>query len=385
MIKKYLYNFFNVKFEKLPPKKNLFLHSGSTYSFNELTTRKYNFYFICFGEKNESLYWLRDWLSSFVSMRIQFLVVVRSEELLNWIDENYPSVDVVTVNGFQAIVDLKKNTPATALALYPITSMYNHMFVRLTDVKHIFIGHGDSDKLASAHKVLRMFDEIWCAGQAQIDRMLNQNFNCSSLVFRKVGRPGLRNLLLGKKITSSNSILYLPTWEGSDERWDYGSSHMLDDIITSVTNFKNKTLDIRLHPFIGRRIKKLKNIIETAKGNLSYKDRVRFLGSESLLNSIMGEYDFFICDISSVITECLPLNRPIFLFLPEKENIETAHSKVKLESFCYTYSSLEELHQQLNIVVGGNDYKAENRKSAIDYFIGVEETLNKGFEKNILN
>lgn len=384
ILRKFLYSKFNLSLSKLPPKKSIIVCQGI--KINELEALKeknYKFYFVCFGEKSDSLYWLNDWLSIFLEFNVQFLVVLRSEELQSWIFENYPDVNSVTINGFQQVVELHKATINTSLALYPINSMHNHLFVRLTKLRHVFIGHGDSDKLSSANKVLRMFDEVWCSGQAQVDRFLNQDFNCSSLRLRKVGRPGLKKLLSvrEKTVKEQRKFLYLPTWEGSDERWDYSSISNLENIVDAVLADGKASIGIRLHPFIGRRSKALLEKVKQVKNKYSSNTRVEFSSTEVPLVKVLNDYSYFICDVSSVVTECLAVNHPIFLYQSEHFNIETAESNIPLSSFCYTFKSANELSDKVSVVLGGDDYKADRRFDAADYFIGIQETKNEMLKK----
>lgn len=379
-----LYSKLNLSISKLPPKKNsVIFNSIKAVGLKDLKDKNYKFYFVCFGEKSDSLYWLNDWLSIFSEFNVQFLVVLRSEELQSWIFENYPDVDSVTVNGFQQVVELHKATFNTSLALYPINSMHNHLFVRLTKLRHVFIGHGDSDKLSSANKVLRMFDEVWCSGQAQVDRFLNQDFNCSSLRLRKVGRPGLKKLLSVRENTVKEQMkfLYLPTWEGSDERWDYSSISNLENIVDAVLADGKASIGIRLHPFIGRRSKALLEKVKQVKNKYSSNTRVEFSSTEVPLVQLLNDYDYFICDVSSVVTDCLAVNRPIFLYQSNHLSIETAESSMPLSSFCYTFKSADELSNKISVALEGEDYKAERRFKAADYFIGLEETKADGLKK----
>lgn len=387
ILRKFLYNKFNLGFSKLPPKKvSTVCQSIKTAGLEALKEKRYKFYFVCFGEKPDSLYWLNDWLSIFSDFNVDFLVVLRSEELQSWIFESYPDVDSVTVNGFQQVVELRKATQNTSLALYPINSMYNHLFIRLTQLRHVFIGHGDSDKLSSANKVLRMFDEVWCAGKAQVDRILNQDFNCSSLRLRKVGRPGLKQLLSisENSVQEQRKFLYLPTWEGSDERWDYSSINDLENIVNTVLVDDKAIINVRLHPFIGRRNKTLVETIKQLKDKYSSNFQVEFSGTERPLVQVLNDYSYFICDISSVVTECLAVNRPIFLYQSDQLSIETAESNIPLSSFCYTFKSTDELSDKISVALGGEDYKADRRFEAADYFIGIQETKNEIFKKILL-
>lgn len=382
--KNFLYKYFNLRLDKLPPKKSLLVINGNKYEdLKNLINIKYKFYFVCLGEKDDSIYWLRDWLNVFSGFNFRYIAVLRSKELQDWVFENYPTVDSVTINGFQSVVDFYKMTSSIELALYPINSMHNHMFVRLTPVRHVFIGHGDSDKLSSANKVLRMFDEIWCSGQAQVDRMLNQDFDCSSLRLRRVGRPGLLRIISDYKTTNinKNKLLYMPTWEGSDERWNYSSVSVINDILNRVVKQTNLKVNVRLHPFTGKRIKDLNRKVQSSKKYYAISDRVVFSNTEKPLVDILNDYDYFVCDVSSVVTECLAWDRPIFLFKADATSVESAESNIRLESFCYTFLSADELVNKLINVLNGNDYKAVKRAEAAEYFIGLEETKNNIFKK----
>ena len=46
------------------------------------------------------------------------------------------------------------------------------------------------------------------------------------------------------------------------------------------------------------------------------------------------------------------------------------------DDYCYVFSTLEEFEILLDRVIGGDDYKKESRKQAVDYFIGVNESKN---------
>jgi len=385
-LRKLLYTRLNLGLSKLPPKQHVVISKGKEQvGLDGVSFDRYKFYFVCFGEKADSIYWLRDWLEVFLEFNVEFLIVLRSKELQNWVFENYPLIDSVTVNGFQSVFDLYKVSESTRLALYPINSMYNHMFVRLSSVRHVFIGHGDSDKLSSANKALRMFDEIWCTGQAQVDRMLNQDFDCKGVRLRKVGRPGLLRLFsASKEKEAKNKILYLPTWEGSDERWDYSSACIVDEILESIVKNSSLSVNVRLHPFIGRRKKRLKDKIKNAEEFFSENRKVIFSNTETPLIDILNNYDFFVCDVSSVVTDCLVLNRPIFLYRAECKDVEIAESNISLDDFCYIYSSAEEFSSKFLLVLEGDDYKARKRTEAAEYFIGLEETQNNVFKKMLL-
>jgi len=319
---------------------------------------------------------LNMWLPLLISIRVPFLLIIRDKNLYDWTLKNYSTIDVAYAKGPGDVGDLVALSRGVPLALYISSTGNNIHLVRFEEIRHCFIGHGDSEKASSAHKALRMFDEIWVAGQAHIDRFKNKPFNTDSLKFVKVGRPTLIDALQ-KSITpwqerGDTKILYLPTWEGSNYKNDYSSVRFAKQLLGICSTCA--TVHAKLHPFTGNRDKGIsdsESLLDSAfKGDL----KVSIIPSRVPLVDILDGYNFFVCDISSVVTECLALDAPIFLFYPKDVEIEIAASNIKFDDYCYVFSNLDELESMLNRVLSGDDFKKAKRREAIDYFIGLEET-----------
>ncbi|MBR6611317.1 MAG: hypothetical protein IKK93_03645, partial [Campylobacter sp.] len=97
----------------------------------------------------------------------------------------------------------------------------------------------------------------------------------------------------------------------------------------------------------------------------------------------IADSNLFICDISAVVSECLAVDSPIFLYIPKDKEIVTAKSNMDYSEYCYIFSSSDELIGLITRVINGDDYLANGRKMAQDYIINIEDTLNQTFVKRL--
>jgi len=94
--------------------------------------------------------------------------------------------------------DLELIVPASVtVSLYAANVGKNLHWLRTQTCKHVFIGHGDSDKAGSAHNLMKVYDHMLVAGQAHIDRMESAGLHMPEGYYIQVGRPQLE-LFFGK-------------------------------------------------------------------------------------------------------------------------------------------------------------------------------------------
>ena len=77
------------------------------------------------------------------------------------------------------------------VALYAANVGKNIHLLRVPTMKHVFIGHGDSDKLASVNPFSKVYDEVWTAGRAGRDRYAIADVGVRDDDIVEVGRPQL--------------------------------------------------------------------------------------------------------------------------------------------------------------------------------------------------
>lgn len=328
------------------------------------------------------------WIPVFIQADVKFVLLIRNEAFFEWAKKEYPWLSIAFARRGVDIEDVLGLLPDAKTIFYPSSTGNNIHLVRFNHLHHVFIGHGDSDKASSAHKALRLYDEVWTAGQGHIDRFVNSDFNTSHINFVKVGRPNLHKILSSSQTDwqerMEHKILYLPTWEGVVEQTNYSSISFSGQIIRGVQDSLNSSMMIKYHPFTGNRNSKLKNINKMTEDIIERETlNATVLDASIEISTVISNNNIFICDISGVVTECLAADAPIFVYIPLDKDIKIASSNMKYEDYCYTYSSVEELLEKIARVTLGDDYLAEGRKAAIEYFIGYHETLNNEFVRKI--
>ncbi|WP_026469999.1 CDP-glycerol glycerophosphotransferase family protein [Alkanindiges illinoisensis] len=337
------------------------------------------------------------WIPTFLTTQISFAVIVRNVDLYNWVVEKYPFINVAYAKTPIDIENLLNNMAFLKGIFYPSNTGNNIHCLRFNVYEHIFIGHGDSDKSASAHKFFRVYDQVWVAGQAHIDRFKNAQFNTNHIDFVKVGRPNLSSVLEVSKTPwhkrMVNNVLYLPTWEGVYEESNYSSLRLSGVMLQSIIEKFGLLVSTKLHPVTGSRDPSLKNIQSKLQLALESKGKeILFHGPSINISELVLRSNLFICDISAVVSECLAADAPIFVYIPKDREINVSQSDMNYEDYCYTFSTVPELLAKIEQVLQGDDYLRESRRQAMEYILSANSIaqdqfaieLRKLAEKNYL-
>ena len=328
---------------------------------------------------------LTQWIPYFSASDEKFLILVRNENLFNWIQENHSYITVVYAKNAIDIESVLNNLPFVR-AIYYLSNTGNLIHtLRYNVYKHIFLGHGDSEKAASAHKFFRVYDEVWVAGQAHIDRFKNADFDTSHIKFVKIGRPMSKHAI-GASLDYQQvpRILYLPTWEGVYEENNYSSLRLSAMMLRELSVLFNLPIDIKFHPVSGSRDKTLSNISKNVSALLLQVNANFFIADKlTPVDKLIENNSIYICDISAVISECLASGGPLFVYVPTDKEITISQSDMTFEDYAYTFSNIEELCQQMQTLLSGQDPKKEQRLKARDYFISVEQTVNDEFVRQL--
>lgn len=331
---------------------------------------------------------LKFWMEYFNLVAQTTLILLRNHDLYQWAKIQYPEFSIVYAKNVTDIDVLFSKLLYVRVIYYSSNTGNVLHTLRFNEVKHIFLGHGDSDKSASAHKFFRVYDEVWVAGQAHIDRFKNAGFDVEKMNFVKVGRPSLREIintsLVGWNKRKEHSVLYLPTWEGVYEESDYSSVRLSFDIFKIVSKVLPQfSLFTKFHPVTGSRDNELISFDEKLKEKLSgFSIDLNISSKEISVDRLIKKSNIYICDISAVVSECLAADAPIFIYIPIDKEIIIAKSNMEYKDYCYVFSTPDELEKLLyEVVVNNNDYLSENRKKAIEYIISPNETISCVFEK----
>ena len=337
--------------------------------------------------ENHAFSHVQIWFDYFMASGLKFVILTRDNAACRLIIEKFPEAKVVCAINSTHIKEFFEAFPTIRICLYPSNTANNFHMLAYTHIKHVFIGHGDSDKSASAHKFFRAYDENWVSGDAHIDRIKNAGFALNGLENIKVGRPALYEILSQnlsswqERYQGQLNLLYLPTWEGAYAEQDYSSLERLIQNIRDISNLEKLNISVKLHPFTGKREKRYLDLYDVIKE----EENINLIPTNESLSSHIINSNLFICDISAAVSECLALDAPIFLYVPKDKNIKIAKSNMEYEDYCYIYRNSNELVNLILEVLSGNDYLVSNRKKAQKYIINIEDTLNQKFIQKLQN
>ncbi|MEU0197022.1 MULTISPECIES: hypothetical protein [unclassified Streptomyces] len=204
-----------------------------------------------FSGSKDSAYQVNMWLDTMENLDSKPLIILRERVILNNLAPT--TVPVICVPGGVHLMNLDLST--VRVALYAANVGKNIHLLRVPTMKHVFIGHGDSDKLASVNPFSKVYDEVWTAGRAGRDRYAIADVGVRDEDIVEVGRPQLAPIQTWQGVPDGRipTVLYAPTWEG----WDGNPGNT--SIVLAGENIVNRlvTADppVRVlykpHPFTG--------------------------------------------------------------------------------------------------------------------------------------
>ena len=126
--------------------------------------------------------------------------------------------------------------------------------VRFNQLTHIQLLHGDSDKASSFNPVTAMFDRIFVAGQAGIDRYAANGVPHPAQKFDIVGRPQVETVAPTRehiRDVTDKVVLYATTWIGLYTDANYCSLPIGERSYQKLLERK-ATVILRPHPYADR-------------------------------------------------------------------------------------------------------------------------------------
>ncbi|MHB9861750.1 hypothetical protein [Streptomyces sp. YIM S03343] len=167
-----------------------------------------------FSGSKDSAYQVNMWLETMEQLETRPLILLRERVILQQLAPT--TVPVICVPGGVHLMNMDLST--VRVALYAANVGKNIHLLRVPTMKHVFIGHGDSDKLASVNPFSKAYDEVWTAGRAGRDRYAIADVGVRDEDIAEVGRPQLAPIQPWRGVPDGRvpTVLYAPTWEGWD-------------------------------------------------------------------------------------------------------------------------------------------------------------------------
>ncbi len=323
----------------------------------------------------------RQWVDVFEDSGIPYLALFRQKKMFDFARRDRPGAAVAFARSGPALAEIINSYPKLQVAFYTGNPGNIAQMMQYHHFKHIFIGHGDSDKATSSSRMFRLYDEVWVAGQAHADRLKDVLPDDVSMVI--VGRPQVMSSFMQERdaeIGPEPVFAYLPTWEGSREEINYASVPMTEAIAGSVSEIGG-VMRVKFHPSNGARLKKFRDLESELATSAVFGDgRNEIVERKFSAASLMDECDYCITDVSSIISDWIVRDRPLFVYRPS--NVVLSQSAFPLESYCYTFRTIKELQADFKrVILDKDDYKGEERTKASNYLVSRSATMSNEFAR----
>ncbi|MER5176805.1 hypothetical protein ABT009_00230 [Streptomyces sp. NPDC002896] len=206
-----------------------------------------------FSGMKSSAYQVDMWLKTLEALDARAMVVLRERHILA--DLAPTTLPVMCLPNANDVMSL--DFGSARVVFYAANVGPNIHMLRIPTAKHVFLGHGDSDKQASVNPYAKVYDEVWTAGRAGRDRWAAAAVGVRDDEIVEVGRPQLAPVQRAEEgpRPSLLTVLYAPTWESWEP--EPGVTSITDSGELIIKALLSAPVDVRVlykpHPYTGVR------------------------------------------------------------------------------------------------------------------------------------
>lgn len=294
------------------------------------------------AEPEHSLYQLRQWYEPLIALSetAPVAISVRSATVARAVAAECPlPVEYLRnthdVERYMTVVDPR-------VVFYVNHWARNFQMMRYGRAMHVFLSHGESEKVYMASGQLRAYDFAFIAGQAAHDRILGAlpNFDPAART-RQIGRPQLDFLPPDRSGRSAQrTVLYAPTYEGDRPSMAYGSVLSHGGAIVASLLAAGYRVIYRPHPMTGtlsqpyrRADQVLRATLHRANNALPPGRAPNVVDTAGRVAEQIAESDVAIVDNSAMAFDWLVTGKPLVVTIPATEATVGIHNSFL--SACY--------------------------------------------------
>jgi hypothetical protein len=290
---------------------------------------------VYFADTTVNMYQIRQWFAPLAEIASQWPVTIISRSpgtaLALWEESPVP------VLYLRKIADLEEFVHAQQLKIvfYVNQNAKNFQMFRYGRVWHVFINHGESDKMYMTTNQFKAYDYSLVAGEAAIERLRHKlwDFDLGKKVIT-IGRPQADHFTGELPYTPDERtvVLYAPTWEGDREAAAYGSiaTHGVQLVSALLATGKHRVI-YRPHPRSGVLDPEYKSANEAiiaaiVRANKADPTAQHIVDESTELGWQLVEPDVAITDISAMVYDRLATGKPVIVTRPSSTVAEVDDS-----------------------------------------------------------
>jgi hypothetical protein len=290
---------------------------------------------VYFADDAVNLYQLRQWYAPLAELAKTWPVAIiarnPSSTLKLWDEAPVPTLYLRSVPSLEEFVAQQD----IHIVFYVNQNAKNFQMFRYGRMWHVFINHGESDKMYMTTNQFKAYDYSFIAGDAARDRLARTlwNYDLDTRTM-SIGRPQADHLAGPLPFTPDErtTVLYAPTWEGDRQAAAYGSiaTHGVTLVEALLATGRHRVL-YRPHPRSGvlqpayaRANQAI--IAAIARANAADPTAHHIYDDGPTLGWQLASADVAITDISAMVYDRLATGRPILVTRPDNAlaEIDTA-------------------------------------------------------------
>ncbi len=286
---------------------------------------------VYFADTRVNLYQIRQWYAPLAELAKQHPVAIISRSpgtMLTLLDE--APVPVVYL---RRVVDLERFVAEQPLRIvfYVNQNTKNFQMFRYGRMWHVFINHGESDKMYMTTNQYKAYDYAFIAGEAARERLQRKlwgyDLDAKALM---IGRPQADHFAgaLPYEPDDRTVVLYAPTWEGDRPAAAYGSIATHGErLVDALLATGRHRVIYRPHPRsgvvdaeYGAANTRIMQALERANAADPRAQHVVDTGPE--LGWQLAAADVAITDISAMVYDRLATGKPLLIARPASSDAE---------------------------------------------------------------
>ncbi|MBF4576617.1 CDP-glycerol glycerophosphotransferase family protein [Frondihabitans sp. VKM Ac-2883] len=285
---------------------------------------------VYFADGPVNLYQIRQWYAPLAHLNktTPVAIVVRSPATMLALLSESP----VPVAYARQVADLEAfvESQPIAMTLYVNQNSRNFQMMRYGRMWHVFVNHGESDKMYMTTNQFKTYDYAFVAGKAALQRLgaklWDYDLDRRAIL---IGRPQADHFAGALPYTPDGRIvvLYAPTWEGDRPAAAYGSIASHSALVPALLATGRHRVVYRPHPRSGVRDPEyraahegIKRLIEEANRKDPAAGHLFDDGPD--LGWQLAAADVAITDISAMVYDRLATGRPLLIARPVSPEAE---------------------------------------------------------------